>query len=70
MSLIYHVYPKIQQLLITFIGKYNIKEKVILINFPRLEEINKQTKDNQDLTPAEVLQTKPKRKSSSSKGIL
>lgn len=59
MFLIYHEYPEvpqIQQLLITFIGeKITLKRReAILISFPRLKKINIETKDNQDLTPAEI----------------
>lgn len=59
MFLIYHEYPEvpqIQKLLITFIGeKITLKRReAILISFPRLKKINIETKDNQDLTPAEI----------------
>lgn len=57
MLLICHLYsevPMIQQRLITFIGKKLTlkRRKAILINFPRLEKIKIETKDNYDLTPA------------------
>lgn len=44
----------IQQLLIMFIRKKITlkRRKMILINFPRLEKIKIETKDNYDLTPA------------------